>query len=131
MKKIVFTALLLLPVLGTAQKNTTTEFDSTFAHSVYFWLKQPESVEDRAQFEAALQKFLDTSKYAKTNFLGIPPKAVREVVDDSFTYNLIVTFESAAAQQAYQEEKAHLVFIEECKDLWQRVVVYDALGIAP
>jgi hypothetical protein len=63
--------------------------------------------------------------------MGTPPKAVRDVVDDSFTYSLIVTFESAEAQEAYQEEEAHLIFIEECKDLWEKVIVYDSEGVRP
>ncbi|WP_343487359.1 Dabb family protein [Allomuricauda sp. d1] len=53
------------------------------------------------------------------------------MVDDSFTYNLIVTFESAEAQEGYQNEAAHLAFIEECNDLWKKVIVYDATGIPP
>ncbi len=131
MKKVVVLLLFTLSALGMAQESALKEFDANFAHSVYFWLKHPDSREDRATFEASLNRFLKNSQYAKTNFLGIPPKATREVVDDSFTYNLIVTFESAEAQQSYQEENAHLVFIEECKDLWEKVVVYDAKGIDP
>lgn len=112
-------------------KNGGENFDHAFAHTVYFWFKNPDSHADRTKFEASLQKFLDNSKYAKTNFMGTPPKAVRDVVDDSFTYSLIVTFESAEAQEAYQEEEAHLIFIEECKDLWEKVIVYDSEGVRP
>ncbi|MFD2588539.1 Dabb family protein [Croceitalea marina] len=104
-------------------------FDPAFAHTVYFWFNNPDSQDDKDRFEASLQKFLNNSKYAKTNFIGTPPMATREVVDGSFTYSLIVTFESAEAQQLYQEEEAHLVFIEECKDLWAKVIVYDSNGI--
>jgi hypothetical protein len=71
------------------------------------------------------------SKYAKTKFIGIPPKAIREVVDDSFAYNLVLTFASAEEQELYQKEEAHLLFIEESEDLWEKVVVYDANGITP
>lgn len=104
------------------------EFDSSFVHVVYFWLNNPNSSEDRTAFENSLQKFLDNSEFAKTNFIGTPPLSTREVVDDSFTYCLIVTFESAEAQDKYQEEPAHLQFIEESSPLWERVVVYDAFG---
>lgn len=110
-------------------KNEMKNFDSSFAHVVYFWFNNPDNESDKTRFEASLNKFLANSKYAKTNFVGIPPKAVRDVVDDSFTYNLIVTFESAEAQENYQNEEAHLIFIEECKDLWKKVIVYDAQGI--
>lgn len=127
-----FITLFLLGIinmsLAQTQDNMTT-FDSAFAHTVYFWFNNPDNQADRDLFETSLQKFLDNSKYAKTNFIGTPPKATREVVDGSFTYSLIVTFESAEAQEGYQKEQAHLTFIDECKHLWKKVIVYDSLGL--
>lgn len=105
------------------------EFDANFAHTVYFWLKNPDNQGDREAFEKSLQKFLDHSKYAKTKFIGKPPRASRDVVDGSFTYSLIATFESAEAQQKYQEEPPHKVFVEESSDLWTKVIVYDSQSI--
>ena len=104
------------------------DFDPAFVHSVYFWLHNPDSETDRAAFEKAIHTLLTNSKYTKTNFLGIPPKSTRDVVDGSFTYNLFVTFASSEAQEAYQVEAAHLAFIEEAQSLWKKVVVYDAVG---
>lgn len=104
-------------------------FDSNFAHTVYFWLKNPNSKEDCKAFEASLRKFLDHSAYAKTKFIGKAPKASRDVVDGSFTYSLIVSFESSEAQEAYQKEAPHLLFIEESSKLWTKVIVYDSKGI--
>ncbi len=132
MKKLIsslFAICFLMTIGFTQNQKTTTEFDSSFAHTVYFWLKNPNNTDDRAKFETSLVKFLKNSKYAKTNFIGIPPVAKRDVVDGSFTYSLIVTFESAEAQESYQSEKAHLTFIEECKDLWEKVIVYDSQGL--
>lgn len=105
------------------------EFDTNFAHTVYFWLKNPDSQVDRTAFETSLQKFLDNSAYAKTRFIGKPPRASRDVVDGSFSYSLIVSFESAEAQQNYQEEPPHKVFVEESEKLWTKVIVYDSKGI--
>lgn len=117
-------------ISGNDDKSTSMkEFDPNFAHTVYFWLKNPDSQEARKAFETSLQKFLDNSAYAKTKFIGVPPKASRDVVDGSFTYSLIATFESAEAQQAYQDEAPHKVFIEESSDLWEKVIVYDSKGI--
>ena len=98
-------------------------------HSVYVWLKNPDDVQDRKAFEASMDKFLKNSLYARTKFLGTPPKATRDIVDDSYTYNLIVTFVSAEDQDKYQTEQAHLDFIEESSHLWNRIVIYDALGL--
>ena len=57
------------------------------------------------------------------------PKASRDVVDDSFTYSLILSFESAEAQENYQTEQAHTAFVETCKDLWKKVIVYDSIPL--
>ncbi|MBE15413.1 MAG: stress responsive protein [Cytophagaceae bacterium] len=108
-------------------KEEKTILTKPFVHVVYFWLARPDNAADRAAFEAALERFLATSAYAKTTFVGTPPTATRAVVDDSFTYNLIVSFESAEAQEKYQNEVAHLAFIEQASHLWEKVMVYDAI----
>ena len=118
-----------MTTFGQTNEEPMREFDPAFAHTVYFWLENPDSQEDRAAFEKSLQKFLDNSGYAKTSFIGVPPKASRDVVDGSFTYSLIVSFESAEAQQNYQDEAPHKLFIEESSKLWTKVIVYDSKGI--
>lgn len=130
MKKIWFVLFLTLTMSTFGQTNDTMkEFNSNFAHTVYFWLANPDSDEDCKAFEKSLQKFLDNSAYAKTKFIGKPPRASRDVVDGSFTYSLIVTFESAEAQQNYQDEAPHKLFIEESSKLWTKVIVYDSKGV--
>ncbi len=143
MKKIICTTLFLtLTAVGFSQNNVNAnlqenqnksndmrEFNAAFAHTVYFWFKDPTNEQDKAAFEKSLQKFLDNSGYAKTSFIGVPPKASRDVVDGSFTYSLIVSFESAEAQQNYQDEAPHKVFIEESSHLWEKVIVYDSKGV--
>ena len=133
--KIIYSYLLLilltiLPLTSGAQEASGSDvFDQNFTHVVYFWLQNPDDAGERNLFETALKKLFSNSLYTKTNFIGTPPKAIRDVVDDSFTYAMIVTFESAAAQQAYQKEKAHLAFIEEAAHLLKHYVVYDAVGL--
>ena len=105
------------------------EFDSNFAHVVYFWLKNPENTEDRKAFEASLKKFLATSEYAKTKFIGVPAETPRDVVDNSWTYSIILTFPSKESQNNYQNEPVHLKFIEESSNLWERVQVYDSVKL--
>jgi hypothetical protein len=122
-------AIQAAPASDRASSAGTMEFDPTFTHVVYFWLKNPDSLEDRQQFEAAARTFMETSQYAKTRFIGVAPKATREVVDDSFTYSLILTFESADAQAKYQQEPAHDIFVAACKPLWEKVIVYDSTAL--
>ncbi len=105
------------------------EFDPKFAHVVYFWLKNPDSQEDSKAFEASLKKFLSASEYAQTQFIGQPANTPRDVVDNSWTYSIILTFPSKGIQNKYQQEPVHLKFIEESEHLWERVQVYDAVGL--
>ncbi|KAA1246887.1 Dabb family protein [Aquimarina sp. RZ0] len=131
-KKKVSSLCIIVGVLFTifSCKNTNNmEFANNFVHSVYFWLNQPENEEDRKAFEKSLQKFLKTSKYAKTNFIGVPAGTDRDVVDGSYTYSLIVTFSSKEEQDLYQKEEAHLLFIKESSSLWKKVQVYDSVTI--
>nr|WP_111308634.1 Dabb family protein [Confluentibacter sediminis] len=106
-----------------------TAFDHNFAHVVYFWLKNPNSAEDNKAFLTSLKKFMSKSEYAKTKFIGEPAGTSRDVVDGSFTYSLILTFPSKDIQDKYQQEPAHLKFVEESQHLWERVVVYDSVGL--
>ena len=130
--KHIICILALVLVTGTVfgqNENEMKEFDSNFSHTVFFWLKNPDSTADRAAFETSLKKFLDASAYAKTKFIGTPPRASRDVVDGSFTYSLLLSFDSAESQKAYQDEAPHMVFIAESENLWSKVIVYDSAGI--
>ncbi len=118
--------LMITLVTITSACQDKNDFDKNFVHTVYFWLNNPDSSQDRKAFETSLKKFLNSSKYAKTKFIGTPPNASRDVVDGSFTYSLLVTFSSAEAQEQYQKEEAHLLFIKESSSLWKKVIVYDA-----
>ncbi|MBJ6367875.1 Dabb family protein [Snuella sedimenti] len=100
-----------------------------FRHTVFFWLKKPDDQSDRNAFETSLKKFIDSSVFVKTKHLGTPANTPREVVDNSFTYCLVVDFVTKEAHDKYQEEPAHKLFIEESSNLWDKVLVYDSENI--
>lgn len=50
----------------------------------------------------------------------------RDVNDLDFDVALTVVFESTEAQDAYQVTEPHMQFIEELKDNWERVRVFDS-----
>ena len=129
---VLFTLLLSLlsPWQSFADNSDNLEFNPAFTHVVYFWLKHPDSAADREKFETSIKQFMRATQYAKTRHVGVAPIASRDVVDDSFTYSLTLSFESAEAQKKYQAEPAHTVFVETCKDLWAKVIVYDSIPLA-
>lgn len=132
MIKFLKLVIILTVLTGTNKlqgQDQPVHFDKNFTHVVYFYLNNPDNPEDRAAFENSLKKFLDNSLYAETKFIGIPAETPRDVVDNSYTYSLILSFPSKEIQDKYQEEPAHLVFIEESSHLWKKVQVYDSVGI--
>ncbi|MDU0354612.1 Dabb family protein [Paraglaciecola aquimarina] len=100
-----------------------------YVHSVYFWLKNPTNLEDRKAFEGHLTKFISASKYVKSKHIGTKMSSDRDVVDSSYDYTLVVTFNNKAEHDLYQSEDVHLTFIEDAAHLWGKVVVYDSQSI--
>ena len=96
---------------------------------VFFWLKNPDSPADRAAFETSLKKFINQSVFIRGMHVGTPAPTDRPVIDSSYTYSLVLSFDSKADQDAYQDEDGHQVFIAECSPLWEKVVVYDSINI--
>ena len=100
-----------------------------FIHCVFFWLKEPQNQNAREQFEHHLTTFLAASQYVKSTHIGTMASSDREVVDSTYTYCLIVTFNNKEKQDKYQEEPVHLKFVEDAKHLWEKVVVYDSNSV--
>lgn len=100
-----------------------------FRHTVYFWLKEPNNQLHRKTFENSLKRFIDSSKFVQSKHLGTPANTHRGVIDASYTYCLSVSFLSKKEHDAYQEEPAHKLFLEESEMLWKKVLVYDSESI--
>lgn len=100
-------------------------------HVVFFWLKEPNNKAHRTEFETAIKKLIDTNPQATANHLGCPAASEkRDVVDNSFTYCYTMSFPSLEAQNTYQTDPTHNLFIEEASHLWERVVVSDSIAVS-
>ena len=95
-------------------------------HTVIFWLKEGLTQEDRKLFFEEV-KTLTTIDSVERSFLGTPastPK--RPVVDDSYDCALSVGLKDLDAHDHYRADPIHLAFIERCRHLWEKVIIYDA-----
>ena len=111
-------------------KNFIENTTGPFLHMVFFWLKNPESQDDRSAFEYSIRKLIRTNSQAIANHLGCPAKTEeRDVVDNSFTYCFTLSFPDLEAQNVYQTDPTHLLFIEEASHLWEKVRVHDSISI--
>ncbi len=96
------------------------------AHMVYFKLKD-NSGGSRAKLVAACKLFLTnhpgTISFATGTLAG---DFTREVNDRDFDVSLHLVFANKAAHDKYQDDPRHLKFIEENKDNWEKVRVFDS-----
>jgi len=139
MKNTIFITLIILAGLGCQQPTksttsaTTTNIVTTqmstrapFIHTVFFYLNDDVTAEQKTQFEGGMQK-LGTCPTIANFRIGKPAMTPRDIVDNDYGYSWIVEFKNAKDQDAYQTEPIHLAFIEEFKDLWKEVKVYDSV----
>lgn len=91
-------------------------------HSVYFWLNDDA---DTAAFEAGLQA-LGAISAVKSIRVGKPaPTPERPVTDHSWSYNLVLEFDSVEDHNIYQDHPDHHAFVDSCKQFWNRAMVLD------
>ena len=95
-------------------------------HDVYFSLKD-NSPEAKQKLVDACKKHL--SKHAGEVFFAAGPLAdefKREVNDRDFDVALHIVFKNKAAHDTYQDHKRHHQFINENKENWKKVRVFDS-----
>ena len=104
-----------------------TNLKTGFVHTVFFWLKNPDSAADKAQLQAGLHT-LSKIDEIKTAYIGQPASTNRGVIDTTYNLSLTFIFDNKADQDIYQTHPTHLAFVATCEHLWERVVVYDAVS---
>lgn len=72
-------------------------------------------------------KFIDNVEVIKTKHVGTPADTDREVIDSTYSYSLILSFDSKKEHDIYQEHPLHKNFINNASSLWERVLVYDSV----
>ena len=79
--------------------------------------------------EKGLKKLITISTI-KSSHIGTPADTPRrDVVDHSFTYSLLVSFEDIAAHNSYQDDPVHHEFVADCAHLWESVKVSDSVSL--
>jgi hypothetical protein len=95
-------------------------------HSVFFWLKPELTDAQRAEFLRGLESLKGIAAIRQI-YIGTPAATgKRPVIDDTYSYALTTIFDGLAGQDAYQVDPLHLAFVQNCKQFWNRVQIYDA-----
>ncbi len=119
------------PGLLHAASATTSMTPSTpkLVHHVFFWLKNPESKPDLDRLLAGIRT-LGAIETVRSLHVGVPASTEkRAVVDNSFSASELLMFDSVEDQNAYQVHPIHQKFVEDCSQLWSKVVVYDSVAV--
>jgi len=122
-------AALLIPTLTFAADDAAKKKKKTgtaIGHMVYFKLKDS-SPAAREKLVAACKKYL--GEHEGTLFFAAGPISesfTRDVNDRDWDVALHLVFADKAAHDRYQDHPDHLKFIEENKESWMKVRVFDS-----
>jgi hypothetical protein len=112
-----------LPFAASAESSTKM----TFIHHVLFWAKNPTSTTETDQLFRAL-KSLGTLPMIASAHVGKPivTDFDKPVTEASYTFSVVLVFDSAEKEKEYLYHPLHKKFIDENKHLWGKVQVIDS-----
>ena len=99
-----------------------------FLHTVHFWLKDDISENEKHHVLEGIRALAESPNVARLS-VRVPAGTPREVVDNSYDFQLVCEFDSKELHDAYQspEDEAHQAFIANFKPYWTKVVIYDSV----
>ena len=97
-----------------------------FVHHVYFWMHPGATAADKQQLAAGIRS-LQAVETIKMSHVGTPADTNRGVIDRSYDFSWLAIFDTSEDQDIYHVHPIHLKFVDDCKHLWQKVVVYDSI----
>ena len=96
-------------------------------HYVLFWLKPDLSEEKIKEFTGFFKELRKIKSIKSLTYGRAASTASRDVVDNSFSYALSMTFVDLEKQSLYQKDPIHLKAIEKFSSFWDKVVVHDSM----
>lgn len=99
----------------------------TIIHVVYFWLKEGLTKEEEKDFLRYFDVLGSIPQVQTLNFGEPAPTTKRDVVDHSYSYNLICTFKNLEDITIYENHPTHVAGAKKFSKYWTRVQVKDTL----
>jgi hypothetical protein len=110
--------------LSTARAAHSEGKNMLLVHNVYFTLKDSNDA-NRKKLVEACDKYLSDHPGTVFYAAGTVSELDRTVNDRDWDVGLHVIFKDRASHDAYQDAPKHLKFIDENKDTWAKVRVFD------
>ncbi|RYE20303.1 MAG: Dabb family protein [Sphingobacteriales bacterium] len=128
-KFITSTAALAVGTIVSAKALPAAKAEYPVSHHVFFWLKNPGSVEDRDKLIAGVKALAKIETVRELHVSVVASTEKRDVVDNSWGVSELMFFSDLTGQATYQDHPIHQQFIKECSHLWDKVIVYDAIEV--
>jgi len=96
-----------------------------FVHSVYFWLNDDVSAEQRRQFRSELERLVGIET-VECGFVGVPANTRFPVVDRTWDLGATMVFQDKAGHDAYVVHPQHEALLARYSSWWKKVVIYDS-----
>jgi len=121
--------LLSLSTFTFAKSKTMKQSPVYFYHVVYFWLKDANDEAVKKTFVSHLKDLTSGISEIQSAFIGSPAPTDRPVIDNTYTFSIVLAFNSQKDQDVYQTHPVHLKFIERAQNMWSKVQVYDSITV--
>ena len=96
------------------------------SHHVLFWVKESTTDTRKKAFKASLETLAGVET-VKSIHIGVPSSISRAVVDTTYTFSLVLMFDDLAGHDVYQVHALHKAFLEEFRETFEKVVIYDSI----
>jgi hypothetical protein len=110
---------------GCEPQKQTKKLEGELMHTVLFWLAEGA---DEQAFMNGSNEFLKSIREVKTFYVGTPAMTPRDVVDNSYSVYITMTFEKKEDLKTYLEHPAHLAYLDVNKANVDKILVYDVLN---
>ena len=122
LQKAGLSALATSPLLAAPERKK-----ELLVHHVFFYLKDPQNAQDEAKLLEGLEKLAKIST-VKLSHIGRPARTSGEAIEKGYSLSWLCFFKNLIEEEIYQTDPVHVKFLEEYSHLWEKRVVYDALG---
>lgn len=96
-------------------------------HLVLYYLKNPDSVEDKQKLIAGLKELV-TVKQVKTSQVGVPMEFKADDPFKNYHVSLLMMFDDKNDINIYHKDPIHQKFVAACGNLWVKTLKYDSLA---
>ncbi|MBC7721240.1 MAG: Dabb family protein [Pedobacter sp.] len=114
--------------ISTNSRNTLQQPKQKLMHQVYYWLKNPDSEDDKQKLIKGLHELV-TVKQIKYSHIGVPQVFKADDPLKNYHISLLMIFDEPSGIDEYHKDDIHQKFVKDCGGLWSKTIKFDALAV--